>query len=117
VVIFGGVWQLAYCLKEEQFQEFLIVLLTSDYINIKMGKNDNMNRGSDIEKYRKRIGKQEYKRNKTHVKEIKHKSQARRSATSIQDIALVLFAIFVLLVAVYLFFYFSFMGDNEFVDS
>ena len=82
-----------------------------------MGKKDNLNRGSDIEKYRKRIGKQEFKRNKVHVKEMKHTSQARRSALSIQDVALILFAIFVLLSTVYLFFYFSFMNDNEFVDS
>ncbi|XP_002126386.2 triple QxxK/R motif-containing protein [Ciona intestinalis] len=72
-----------------------------------MAKKDNLNRGSNVETYRKRIGKQEYQRNKVAVKSVKDTADAKQSAIGIQEVLLVLLAIFVLLASLYLMFFLS----------
>nr|XP_002126386.1 triple QxxK/R motif-containing protein [Ciona intestinalis] len=76
-----------------------------------MAKKDNLNRGSNVETYRKRIGKQEYQRNKVAVKSVKDAADAKQSAIGIQEVLLVLLAIFVLLASIYLMFFLSFTKE------
>ncbi|XP_076809165.1 triple QxxK/R motif-containing protein-like [Clavelina lepadiformis] len=66
-----------------------------------MARKD-VNKGSNIDIYRKKIGKQEYRRNKGVVKSIKDTSDAKQSAIGVKEILLVMVAIFVLLATIYL---------------
>lgn len=67
-----------------------------------------MNRGSQVDKYRKRIGKQDAKKTRTLSQSIKNSSDARQSAIGIKEICLYCLALFVLLASVYLVFYVTF---------
>ncbi|CAK8695744.1 unnamed protein product [Clavelina lepadiformis] len=72
-----------------------------------MARKD-VNKGSNIDIYRKKIGKQEYRRNKGVVKSIKDTSDAKQSAIGVKEILLVMVAIFVLLATIYLMVFLSF---------
>jgi len=73
-----------------------------------MGKKDAMNRGSQIDKYRKRIGKHDVRKNKTLTKSIKDTANTRKSAVGITEVFLICAAIFIGLAAVNLFAYMYF---------
>nr|XP_039257070.1 triple QxxK/R motif-containing protein-like [Styela clava] len=72
-----------------------------------MGKKDSMTRGPIVENYRKRIGKQDYKKSKSAIKEMKTIAEAKKSSTALSDIVLVAVAFSVILALLYVMFYAS----------
>jgi len=75
-----------------------------------MGKKDAINRGSQIDKYRKRIGKHDVTKHRTLTKSIKDTANTKKSAVGITEVFLICGAIFVGLAAVNLaaYVYFSY---------
>ncbi|XP_028673627.1 triple QxxK/R motif-containing protein [Erpetoichthys calabaricus] len=78
-----------------------------------MGRKDANNSRLPIDQYRKQIGKQDYKKNKSVLKETKIKAEAKRSAPGIRDIILILVAVLILLFVVYSFFYLNLAKEIE----
>ncbi|XP_057292129.1 triple QxxK/R motif-containing protein-like [Hydractinia symbiolongicarpus] len=71
-------------------------------------KDANQSR-SDVEKYRKQLGKQEFKgRNKKHTLAVKTRAQARKSESPLKTGLMALGIFTTLLAVVYLFFYWRF---------
>ncbi|KAL9976310.1 hypothetical protein ACROYT_G013595 [Oculina patagonica] len=70
-----------------------------------MGRKDTEGR-SDVEKFRKNIGKQEFKgRSKKKTLSIRDKAQSKKSSGTIQIVLLYLFVILAVLVSLYFVFY------------
>ncbi|XP_039593034.1 triple QxxK/R motif-containing protein [Polypterus senegalus] len=78
-----------------------------------MGRKDANNSRLPIEQYRKQIGKQDYKKTKSVLKETKIKAEAKRSAPGIRDTVLILVAVLILLFVVYSFFYLNLAKEIE----
>nr|XP_004207714.1 triple QxxK/R motif-containing protein [Hydra vulgaris] len=73
-----------------------------------MGRKEINKSQTDIEKYRKQLGKQEFKgRNKRNVLSIKAKAEARRQESPLKTGIVTLGILVGLLTAVYFFFYFG----------
>ncbi|XP_062606979.1 triple QxxK/R motif-containing protein-like [Saccostrea cucullata] len=69
-----------------------------------MGKKDaSANRGTPVEKYRKDIGKQDYKKSKKEVKMMKNKADMKSSALGIKEVVMIVAALFTLVAGVYMF--------------
>lgn len=77
-----------------------------------MGRKDSEGR-SDVEKFRKTIGKQEFKgRSKKKTLSIRDKAQSRKSSGTIQIVLLYLFVILAVLVSLYFMFYTVYAGNK-----
>lgn len=72
-----------------------------------MGRKELGNRGPVLDTYRKRIGKQDYKKSKDAVKDLKAAAEARKSSTGLKDIVLVAIAFSAVLAFLYVVFYMS----------
>lgn len=60
-----------------------------------------------VDQYRKQIGKQDTKKNKADLQEIKKKAEAKQSASSsYKDVALMVLALTIVVFAVYILLYF-----------
>ncbi|GFQ67410.1 hypothetical protein TNCT_93141 [Trichonephila clavata] len=58
--------------------------MTTDlHKNIDMGKNKDSTKVVPIQNYRKQIGKQDYKKSKTELKEVKARSLAKKCSGSV----------------------------------
>ncbi|PRD28999.1 UNVERIFIED_CONTAM: triqk [Trichonephila clavipes] len=53
-----------------------------------MGKNKDSMKDVPIQNYRKQIGKQDYKKSKTELKEVKARSQAKKCSGSIYKLCI-----------------------------
>lgn len=83
-----------------------------------MGRREADGR-SDVEKFRKNIGKQEFKgKNKKRTLSIRDKAQSRKSTgTTIKIVVLYLLVILAVLVSIYLAFYTVYMNNKEMPHS
>ncbi|XP_020387280.1 triple QxxK/R motif-containing protein [Rhincodon typus] len=70
-----------------------------------MGRKDAGASKIPIDHYRKQIGKQDYKKTKSVLRATRLKAEAKKTAPGIRDVALIVAAILILLVAIYGFFY------------
>lgn len=79
-----------------------------------MGRREAEGR-SDLEKFRKSIGKQEFKgRSKKKTLSIREKAQSKKSSgTTLKIVVLYLLAILALLVSLYFVFYFVYANNKE----
>ncbi|XP_077982964.1 triple QxxK/R motif-containing protein-like [Glandiceps talaboti] len=78
-----------------------------------MGKKDAHLHNTPVEKYRKEIGKQDYKKSKKEIKRVRKQALAKESNWSIKDVALVMISILVLIFAIYGFFFIYAQGGSS----
>ena len=75
-----------------------------------MAKNNINKANSDTEKYRKQLGKQEFKgRNKKETLALKNRAQAKKQESSLKSGVVALMAFVVLLTVIYLVLYYMLM--------
>ncbi|KYO29453.1 triple QxxK/R motif-containing protein [Alligator mississippiensis] len=79
----------------------------------KMGRKDASAARSPVEQYRKQIGKQDYKKTKPMLRATRLKAEAKKTAVGIKEVALVLVAILVFLLAFYAFFYLNLSNEVD----
>ncbi|XP_066936074.1 triple QxxK/R motif-containing protein-like [Clytia hemisphaerica] len=73
-----------------------------------MARNNANNARTDIDKYRKQLGKQEFKgRNKKNTLAVKARAQARKQESPIKTGLYAILALVMLLAMVYILFYFG----------
>ncbi|XP_076330402.1 triple QxxK/R motif-containing protein-like [Tachypleus tridentatus] len=66
-----------------------------------------------IESYRKQIGKQDYKKAKTELKEARKKAQAKQTTGArYKEVSLMVVALLILVISVYLIFYLFLVRDE-----
>ncbi|XP_029447524.1 triple QxxK/R motif-containing protein [Rhinatrema bivittatum] len=70
-----------------------------------MGRKDASTSRLPVDQYRKQIGKQDYKKNKPVLRAARLKAEAKKTALGIKEVALVLVAILICLLAFYSFFF------------
>jgi len=70
------------------------------FTNRKMGRKDATDRGNHIDKYRKKIGKHDTKKNRTITKSIKNTADAKKSAIGIKEVLLCCLTILAVLATV-----------------
>ncbi|GCC25739.1 hypothetical protein chiPu_0004150 [Chiloscyllium punctatum] len=80
---------------------------------LKMGRKDAAASKIPIDHYRKQIGKQDYKKTRSVLRATRLKAEAKKTAPGIRDVALIVAAILILLVAIYGFFYLKFTTEVD----
>ncbi|XP_060679639.1 triple QxxK/R motif-containing protein [Chiloscyllium punctatum] len=78
-----------------------------------MGRKDAAASKIPIDHYRKQIGKQDYKKTRSVLRATRLKAEAKKTAPGIRDVALIVAAILILLVAIYGFFYLKFTTEVD----
>uniref|UniRef100_A0A8D0HHP5 Triple QxxK/R motif-containing protein n=1 Tax=Sphenodon punctatus TaxID=8508 RepID=A0A8D0HHP5_SPHPU len=78
-----------------------------------MGRKDASTSRNPVEQYRKQIGKQDYKKTKPMLKATRLKAEAKKTAPGIKEVALLLVAILVFLLAFYAFFYLKLSNEDD----
>uniref|UniRef100_A0A8C3H6Q5 Triple QxxK/R motif-containing protein n=2 Tax=Chrysemys picta bellii TaxID=8478 RepID=A0A8C3H6Q5_CHRPI len=79
----------------------------------RMGRKDASAARIPVEQYRKQIGKQDYKKSRPVLRATRLKAEAKKTALGIKEVALVLAAILVLLLAFYAFFYLNLSSEVD----
>ncbi|XP_019406004.1 PREDICTED: triple QxxK/R motif-containing protein [Crocodylus porosus] len=79
----------------------------------KMGRKDASAARIPVEQYRKQIGKQDYKKTKPMLRATRLKAEAKKTAMGIKEVALVLVAVLVFLLAFYAFFYLNLSNEVD----
>ncbi|XP_019383468.1 PREDICTED: triple QxxK/R motif-containing protein [Gavialis gangeticus] len=79
----------------------------------KMGRKDASAARIPVEQYRKQIGKQDYKKTKPMLRATRLKAEAKKTAMGIKEVALVLVAVLVFLLAFYTFFYLNLSNEVD----
>ncbi|XP_048795538.1 triple QxxK/R motif-containing protein [Lagopus muta] len=78
-----------------------------------MGKKDASTARTPVDQYRKQIGKQDYKKTRPMLRATRLKAEAKKTALGVKEVALVLAAILVLLLAFYAFFYLNISSEVD----
>uniref|UniRef100_A0A8C3Q339 Triple QxxK/R motif-containing protein n=1 Tax=Chrysolophus pictus TaxID=9089 RepID=A0A8C3Q339_CHRPC len=78
-----------------------------------MGKKDASTARTPVDQYRKQIGKQDYKKTRPMLRATRLKAEAKKTALGVKEVALVLAAILVLLLAFYAFFYLNISNEVD----
>ncbi|XP_029769866.1 triple QxxK/R motif-containing protein isoform X1 [Terrapene carolina triunguis] len=79
----------------------------------RMGRKDASAARIPVEQYRKQIGKQDYKKSRPVLRATRLKAEAKKTALGIKEVALVLAAILVFLLAFYAFFYLNLSNEVD----
>lgn len=79
----------------------------------KMGRKDASASRIPVEQYRKQIGKQDYKKNRPVLRATRLKAEAKKTALGIKEVALILVAILIFLLAFYAFFYLNLSSEVD----
>ncbi|XP_053873950.1 triple QxxK/R motif-containing protein isoform X1 [Malaclemys terrapin pileata] len=79
----------------------------------RMGRKDASAARIPVEQYRKQIGKQDYKKSRPVLRATRLKAEAKKTALGINEVALVLAAILVFLLAFYAFFYLNLSSEVD----
>ncbi|CAM4499272.1 unnamed protein product [Eretmochelys imbricata] len=79
----------------------------------RMGRKDASATRTPVEQYRKQIGKQDYKKSRPVLRATRLKAEAKKTALGIKEVALVLAAILVFLLAFYAFFYLNLSSEVD----
>ncbi|XP_043921391.1 triple QxxK/R motif-containing protein [Protopterus annectens] len=66
-----------------------------------MGKKDAFSSKTPIDQYRKQIGKQDYKKTKSALKETRLKVEAKKQAPGIKDVIIVIAAVLAVVLVFY----------------
>uniref|UniRef100_A0A8V0Y7M3 Triple QxxK/R motif-containing protein n=1 Tax=Gallus gallus TaxID=9031 RepID=A0A8V0Y7M3_CHICK len=78
-----------------------------------MGRKDASTARTPVDQYRKQIGKQDYKKTRPMLRATRLKAEAKKTAIGVKEVALVLAAILVLLLAFYAFFYLNISNEVD----
>uniref|UniRef100_A0A674HN96 Triple QxxK/R motif-containing protein n=2 Tax=Passeriformes TaxID=9126 RepID=A0A674HN96_TAEGU len=78
-----------------------------------MGRKDASTSRTPVDQYRKQIGKQDYKKTRPMLRATRLKAEAKKTALGIKEVALVLAAILVFLLAFYAFFYLNVSNEVD----
>ncbi|XP_078689129.1 triple QxxK/R motif-containing protein-like [Branchiostoma floridae x Branchiostoma belcheri] len=70
-----------------------------------MGRKEVSNATLSVDQYRKKIGKQDWKKSKKDVKATKQLKDMKESAMGVKDVALIVTAFAAMLAAIYIFLY------------
>ncbi|XP_077863926.1 triple QxxK/R motif-containing protein-like [Saccoglossus kowalevskii] len=76
-----------------------------------MGRKDARRQQLHVDQYRKEIGNEEYKKTKKEIKKARSKALAKDANWNIRDVAMISFAMLVLVFAVYGFFFIYLESD------
>ncbi|CAM9289365.1 unnamed protein product, partial [Bubo scandiacus] len=78
-----------------------------------MGRKDASTARTPVDQYRKQIGKQDYKKTRPMLRATRLKAEAKKTALGVKEVALVLAAILVFLLAFYAFFYLNISNEVD----
>ncbi|NXF45300.1 TRIQK protein, partial [Oceanites oceanicus] len=78
-----------------------------------MGRKDASTARTPVDQYRKQIGKQDYKKTRPMLRATRLKAEAKKTALGVKEVALVLVAILVFLLAFYAFFYLNISNEVD----
>ncbi|XP_056188427.1 triple QxxK/R motif-containing protein isoform X2 [Falco biarmicus] len=78
-----------------------------------MGRKDASTARTPVDQYRKQIGKQDYKKTRPMLRATRLKAEAKKTALGVKEVALVLAAILVFLLAFYAFFYLNISDEVD----
>ncbi|XP_064247499.1 triple QxxK/R motif-containing protein isoform X2 [Passer domesticus] len=78
-----------------------------------MGRKDASTSRTPVDQYRKQIGKQDYKKTRPMLRATRLKAEAKKTALGVKEVALVLAAILVFLLAFYAFFYLNVSNEVD----
>ncbi|XP_027534477.1 triple QxxK/R motif-containing protein isoform X1 [Neopelma chrysocephalum] len=78
-----------------------------------MGRKDASTSRTPVDQYRKQIGKQDYKKTRPMLRATRLKAEAKKTALGVKEVALVLAAILVFLLAFYAFFYLNISNEVD----
>uniref|UniRef100_A0A672TQR2 Triple QxxK/R motif-containing protein n=2 Tax=Strigops habroptila TaxID=2489341 RepID=A0A672TQR2_STRHB len=92
---------------------FFFLLLTVIFGLKTMGRKDASTARTPVDQYRKQIGKQDYKKTRPMLRATRLKAEAKKTALGIKEVALVLAAILIFLLAFYAFFYLNISNEVD----
>uniref|UniRef100_A0A8B9G045 Triple QxxK/R motif-containing protein n=1 Tax=Amazona collaria TaxID=241587 RepID=A0A8B9G045_9PSIT len=95
------------------FFSFFSLLSTVIFELKTMGRKDASTARTPVDQYRKQIGKQDYKKTRPMLRATRLKAEAKKTALGVKEVALVLAAILVFLLAFYAFFYLNISNEVD----